>query len=127
MSLERADLEEGLGSALGYEVPAFLRTVAEVRAIAGQDIFMHERKTSGSKLQLALLSRQPAASARASVLELTSEDDRLAIDGAELYWLLSAGLIQSKLDLALIEKTLGPMTIRTMRTLERLVARFLGD
>ena len=33
---------------------------------------------------------------------------------------------QSGLDLALIEAELGPMTMRTKRTLERIVARYLN-
>lgn len=60
------------------------------------------------------------------MLALGSADDRLAIHGRELFWLPSGGLLQSELDMGLIEKTLGPMTMRTMRTCERLVARFLN-
>ena len=126
-SLERGDLEEGLESELGYEVPTFLRTAAEVSSIAGRDVFVEERKTSDGKLQVAFLPRPPTAAARAAVLGLGSEDDRLAIHGRELYWLPSGGLLQSELDWGWIGTKIGPMTIRTIMTLERLVARFLSS
>jgi uncharacterized protein (DUF1697 family) len=124
--LERADLEEGLESELGYQVPTFLRTEAEVRAIVERDVLVEERKTSAGKLQVALLARLPSAAVRAAVLGLESEHDRLAVHGRELYWLPSGGLLQSELDMGWIEKKLGPMTVRTIRTLERLVARLLS-
>ncbi len=33
---------------------------------------------------------------------------------------------ESELDLALIEATLGPMTVRAKRTVERIVAKYLN-
>ena len=119
-------IEEGLRSSLGYDVPTFLRTADEVRAIAGHEAFTEEREGSQGKIQVGLLSREPGDSARETVLSLATEEDRLAIHGRELFWLPCGYMSESELDLALIEATLGPMTVRTKRTVERIVARYLN-
>ena len=46
-----ANLEEGLRSSLGYEVPTFLRTADEIRAIAAHEVFSEELERSGGKVQ----------------------------------------------------------------------------
>ena len=117
-------IEAGLGEALGYEVPVFLRSGGEVAAIAAQEPF--ERKliaASQGKLQVTLLRRQPAAAARRKVLDLATEEDRLAIEGRELYWLPSGGISDSGLDLKAIDAALGEGTMRTMGTVEQIAAK----
>lgn len=120
-------IELGLRSALGYEVPTFLRTAEEVVAISREDPFSGSTSGTSGKLQVALLGRKPAASARAKVLAMATNHDRLAVRGQELYWLPRGKFSDSELDLASIEKMLGPMTVRTQRTLERIAARFLSN
>ncbi len=101
-------VEAGLGEALGYEVPVFLRSGAEVAAIAAQEPFDAKLvEASKGKLQVSLLAKKPTAAARRKVLALASDEDPLAIDGRELYWLPSGGLLESELDLKAIEAALG--------------------
>ena len=57
--------------------------------------------------------------------ELTDED-RLALDGRELYWLPSGGISDSALDLTAIERTLGAITIRTKTTVEQIAAKYFA-
>lgn len=118
-------IEDGLRRSLGYEVPTFLRTAAELRAIAGREVFTEDLEESAGKIQVVLLAREPDAAARQTVLKLDTKDDRLDIQGRELFWLPRGNLLQSDLDLALIDATVGPMTVRTKRTLERIVAKVL--
>ena len=54
-----AHVEEELRSSLGYEVPTFLRTADEVRAIAAHEVFSEELERSGGKVQVALLRGEP--------------------------------------------------------------------
>jgi uncharacterized protein (DUF1697 family) len=118
-------IEAGLGEALGYEVPVYLRGVDEVAAIAAREPFdakLVER--SKGRLQVSLLLGKPAATARRSVLALATGEDLLAIAGRELYWLPSGGTIDSELDLKAIEKALGPGTMRTMGTIEQIAAKY---
>jgi uncharacterized protein (DUF1697 family) len=117
-------IEADLTAGLGYAVPAFVRTAAQVREIAGRAPFAADLlETSDGKLQVALLRSAPDASARDRVLHLATAADRLALAGRELYWLPSGPMSQSDLDLAVIGQTLPQMTIRTARTIERIAAK----
>lgn len=120
-------IEDGLRVALGYEVPTYLRTAPEVRAIAQCEPFTEQMRSSGGKVQVALFSDAPVEGTREKVLRLATAEDRLAIHGRELFWLPRGSLLDSDLDLRLIEAELGSMTMRTERTLERIAARFLDD
>jgi uncharacterized protein (DUF1697 family) len=123
-----ARIEAGLAKSLGYEVPAFLRTAASVRAIADHQPFPPESvDASPGKLQVALLVAKPTAQTRRKVLELATDRDKLAIDGGELYWLPSGGLMDSALDIGAIEKLLGSMTKRTKNTIDQIAARYFAD
>jgi len=120
-------IEHGLGEALGYEVPVFLRSCAEVAGIAAQEPFEPKAvAASKGKLQVSLLARKPTAAARRKVLALAGEEDLLAIAGRELYWLPSGGLLESDLDLKAIEAALGKDTRRTMGTIEQIAAKHCG-
>lgn len=116
-------IERQLADALGYEVPTFLRTASEVRAIAEREPFAAEVvDASDGKLQVAMLREAPDAEARAEVLGMATDADRLAIVGRELFWLPSGGMRDADLDLQAIERLLGEMTMRTRRTVERIAA-----
>jgi uncharacterized protein (DUF1697 family) len=117
-------IEHGLGDALGYEVPVFLRSCPEVAAIAAQKPFARDLiEASRGKLQVTLLARKPPAATRKKVLALATDEDRLALAGRELFWLPSAGTIESGLDRKAIEKALGKGTQRTLGTIEQIAAR----
>ena len=117
-------IEQGLQAALGYAVPTFLRTAAELRKIAAASPFGAEQ--AGGRPQVALLSRRADAAARREVLALAGENERLTFAGRELHWLPSAGVLGSELDLALVEARLGPITLRTKGTIELFAARSFG-
>ncbi len=120
-------IEVGLGEALGYEVPVFLRSAIELRAIAAHKPFdARALSASSGKLQVAFLLDAPKAAARKEAAALASDEDRLAIEGRELYWLPSGGMSESSLDLKALAAILGPTTIRTMGTVEQIAARYFG-
>jgi uncharacterized protein (DUF1697 family) len=119
-----AQVEDGLGDALGYEVPVFLRTAAEVRAIAAHAPFDAQHvEASAGKVQVSLLLEEPKAAAGKRVLALSTDRDRLAIHGRELYWLPSGGISESDLDLQAIGSALGLSTMRTKGTIEQIAAK----
>ncbi len=120
-------IEVGLNEALGYEVPVFLRNCAEVREIADRQPFDSKLvERSSGKLQVSLLRKAPGAKVRREVLALATDDDLLAIEGRELYWLPSGGLLDSELDLKAIDALVGPDTRRTMGTIEQIAAKHLA-
>ena len=120
-------LEQGLEEALGYEVPVFLRTADEVLAMAAHQPFDPAVvEASKGKLQVALLLKKPSAAARERVLALSSDEDRLAFEGRELYWLPSGGMLDSELDMKTIGKAVGATTMRTKGTVEAIATKFFG-
>ena len=114
-------IEQALAEALGYDVTVFLRTAGELEAIAAREPFPAKLvDRSKGKLQVALLPKQPSASARERVLGMATGEDRLEFSDRELYWLPSGGTRDASLDLAAVEKPIGPWTMRTKGTLELL-------
>jgi uncharacterized protein (DUF1697 family) len=120
-------IEAGLGEALGYEVPVFLRSAKELSALAAHEPFdVAKVKASKGKLQVALLPRKPTTKACKQALAEASDDDRLAIEGRELYWLPSGGISDSDLDLKTVETAVGPWTMRTKGTVDQIAAKLVG-
>jgi uncharacterized protein (DUF1697 family) len=120
-------IEAGLGEALGYEVPVFLRSRDELRGVAEREPFGSAAvKSSRGKLQVAFLQAKPTAVARGKALALSTDADRLAVDGRELYWLPSGGISESELDLKAIESAVGLWTMRTMGTVEQIAAKYFA-
>lgn len=119
-----AQLEAGLGEALGYEVPIFLRSAKQLLAIAGQEPFdAKQLAASKGKPQIAFLIKKPSPPAAKRALALASDADLLVLDGRELHWLPEGGLSESDLDHNALAKALGPMTIRTKGTVDQIAAK----
>jgi uncharacterized protein (DUF1697 family) len=117
-------IEAGLGESLGYEVPVFLRGAAELEAVSAQEPFEAGLlSASKGKLQVAFLPSTPKGKAKEQALALASDEDLLAIEGRELYWLPSGGISESELDLKTLESALGPWTMRTKGTVDQIAAK----
>jgi uncharacterized protein (DUF1697 family) len=123
-----ARIERELAGALGYDVPIYLRTADEVRAIAAHQPFPAATvEASKGKLQVMLLLERPTAKARKQALELAPAADRLDFGTRELYWLPKGGLLESELDLKGLARLLGPTTVRTKGTMEQVARKYVGD
>ena len=122
-----AELAAALTEALGFEVPVYLRAADAVRAITLERPFSPaELEASGGKHQVILLSAAPSATIREQALELASAEDRLQFGDRELHWLPNAGVSGSDLDLKALAALLGPSTVRTLNTINRITDRFLS-
>jgi uncharacterized protein (DUF1697 family) len=120
-------IEAGLGEGLGYAVPVYLRTAAEVAKIAAHKPFPAKAiAASKGKLQVQMLAKKPSAAAAKKALALATDEDRLAIERRQLYWLPSGGISESDLDLKALDKALGPGTMRTIGTVEQIAAKHCG-
>jgi uncharacterized protein (DUF1697 family) len=123
-ALVRERIEAGLLERLGYAVPSFIRNAEQLRAIAeGQPFAPKLLKASAGKLQVGFLLDPVTAPARKRLEALAGEDDRLAFDGCEMYWLPRAGVLDSRLDMQTIARELGAMTMRTKGTVEQIFAK----
>jgi len=120
--LERR-LEAGLEKALKFPVGTFVRTVAEVAAIAGSSVFPEADTTDGA-LYVGFLKAAPAKALRAAVAASSTPAHRFAVQDREIYWLrvsLADEYAAPKLD-----KALGPTTFRNITTVRKIAARLGG-
>ena len=117
-------IEAGLRKGLGYDVPVFVRGAAELRSLATAEPFAATAVArSKGKLQVAFLTAKPSAGKTREALDLATDEDRLAIEGRELFWLPSGGISESELDLERLQATLGSWTMRTKGTVDQIVAK----
>jgi uncharacterized protein (DUF1697 family) len=122
---KQAEMESALEAELGFEVPVFLRSAAQLSKIAGLEPFSAKQvKASKGKLQVAFLPKKPAKAKAAEALALELETDPLSLEGTELLWLPAAGTQTSDLNLKALERAVGPWTMRTMGTVEQIAEKF---
>ena len=121
-------IRDGLREQLHYEVPTFVRSAKQLASVAAHQPFAApETRRLRGKMQVAFLSHEPRPAERTAALALATEEDAIAVVAQEMYWLPSGGLSQSDLDLKSLAACLGPMTIRTQRTVARLVQKLGGE
>ena len=116
-------IEAGLEAELGYAVPTFVRTAAEMHALAAADPF----DGAEGKVQVVLLAKRPAKKGREQALARATETDRLAWGpGAELFWLPAGGLMESDLGMDGLADLVGTCTTRTKGTVEQITKKFFA-
>ena len=121
-ALERK-IEQALLKALGYEVSTFLRTPAEVAAVARQDAFPAARVKT-SMLYVGFLAAPLPAAARSVLKNLETDIDRFHVSRREIYWLCAKSQGESKISNAVLERALKTRsTFRGINTVVRLAAR----
>lgn len=119
-------LEHGLEARLGYPVATFLRSAAEIRALADSAPFTPEELAAGDgRRQVVLLQASPSDEIVEAAMRLVPPGERLVAAGTALHWLPAAGLSDSALDLRRLDELTGGTTIRTHATIQRLAAKFL--
>jgi uncharacterized protein (DUF1697 family) len=122
-SLEKR-IERHLHESLGYEVGTFLRSPAEIAAIAERQAFP-AADAAGSSVYIAFLRQTPTAEAQRKLLDFRSDVDELSVHDREVYWLCRGKMSDSAFSGALLERTLGlPATLRNVTTVKRLAARY---
>ena len=122
-----ARLETALADAYGFDAPTFVRTDSELCALVEAQPFTDEQldDTEG-RVQVAFLRGEPSAGQVSSVRELAPSADLIGFHGAHWLWLPRAGISTSEMPVGKVEDVLGPMTIRTMGTVERMLKKFAG-
>ena len=125
--LER-QIEAHLQKNLGYAVSTFLRTTTELQAVAAATPFPPKRRTDESTLYIGFLGSAPASALCERVAGLSNPIDDLAVVGREVHWLCQGKMLDSRINYALLEKTLAtPATFRNVNTVNRLVAKLTSD
>jgi uncharacterized protein (DUF1697 family) len=121
-----ARIEEPLRQALGYEVATFLRTPAELAALAAYRPFaLEDLEAEGHSLYVMLLRAPLAAGPRKRLLALRTRADDLHVRGREVYWLRRVPFAESPLAKAPLEKTMAMLsTTRNITTLRKMAAKY---
>ncbi|MBK5258022.1 MAG: DUF1697 domain-containing protein [Thermoanaerobaculia bacterium] len=111
-----AKIEKALKKELGYAVPAFIRTPAELTPIAATE------ESGEGTLSVGFLTTTPDPALSSRITALSTPDDDLEVKGREIYWLNRKKISDSKISYKLIEKTLGQQaTFRNINTIRRLI------
>ncbi len=118
-------IERALREALGYDVHTFLRTDAEVAAIAARQAFPAAAvAAAGAHVVGFMAGRLPAAGAKA-LMRLQSDADAFAVHGSEVYWLCRTRQSESAFSNTVFEKVTGVRaTFRGLNTVRRLAAKY---
>ena len=124
-ALERR-IEARLQESLGYEVKTFVRTDAEIAAIARYQPFTDALMKTAVALNVAFLAEPPSAEARQILLDrFTTEIDDFHVHGREIYWLCRNKQSESEFSNAVMEKALKlRATFRGMNSIARLAAKY---
>jgi uncharacterized protein (DUF1697 family) len=117
-------IESGLKQALGYSVPVFIRTHAELKAIVASE-HLDKRLILDADVNVILLAHNLDQKDRAKLMALATETDRFRVHGREVYWWRRKKPGTSLFSTFPLAKVLSePFTIRSTNTIRRLVAKW---
>jgi len=117
-------IEAHLCAALGYEVTTFLRTPAELAAVACYEPFPGMAAPSDT-LYICFYAAPPVPETEAKLRPLGSEDDEFHVHQRELYWLRRSKISDSQIPATVLARAMGgPNTMRNATTLRKLAAKY---
>ena len=122
-------ISQHLRDALGYPVPTFLRTDAQVKAIAGYECFPQAEREAAQSLNVTLLSTPLPKEAEEALNQFTTEMDRFHVHHMELYWLCKVKISESTVFQSRFWKDFAKKypfdgTMRTINTFVRLAKKY---
>ena len=122
--LER-EIENGLREALGYEVATFIRTGAELAAVADYKPFSQSDLDGAVALNIAFLADGLDDKSLQKLMALRTDVDDFHIHGREIYWLCRKRQSDSRISNAVLEKALGrKSTLRGANTVKKMAAKY---
>lgn len=124
----RAKIESDLEGALGYPVDTFLRTDAEVAAVAAlheSDLFPRALWRTAHACNVGFLHAPLGREAVATLASYGNDVDAFATRGREWYWLSQARASESPFFKVPAERRLGVRaTLRNLNTVRKLAAKY---
>jgi uncharacterized protein (DUF1697 family) len=119
-------IEDRLLKSLGYEVKAFIRTDAEVAAIARYKPFKESQLRGAGAFCVGFLAEPLAAEGRKSVMALKTDIDDFHVNGREVYWLCTKKQSDSTFSNVRFEKlTKARVTFRGVNTVAKLATKYV--
>jgi uncharacterized protein (DUF1697 family) len=113
---------------LGYEVDVFVRPAAVVATLARSTPFPDENQ-GAINVNVTFFSEPPAAQVAKALTAVRTDYDRFKVADRELYWLcrgnMSASTVWQRPEVQKLHLPNG--TMRNMRTLQKLTAKYLDE
>jgi uncharacterized protein (DUF1697 family) len=126
-ALERR-IEAQLHESLGFEVKTFLRTAAEVEAIARYEPFPAAQRESAQALNVGFLAQPLSAEAGKALTALKTAIDDFHLNGREVYWLCRKRQSESDFSNMVFERAVKVRTtFRGVKTVAKLAAKLAGS
>lgn len=121
-ALERA-IEAQLGTTLGYDVPTFVRTPAELTKVTRAKPF--RSVPSGSTHLIGFLRDAPPAATVRAIEALSNDVDRFVVQGNHFHWLVrGGGQMSSQVKRGVLVRTVGrAYTTRNVKSLTKLAEK----
>ncbi|MBM3125728.1 MAG: DUF1697 domain-containing protein [Chloroflexi bacterium] len=120
-----ARIAKELKGELGYEVAVFLRTDAELSALAKYQPFDKPVVERAAAFNVAFLAAPPGDAAKKRLMALKTEIDDFRVHGREVYWLCREKQSKSTFSNAALEKASGMQsTLRGMNTVKKLAEKY---
>jgi len=117
-------IEAHLARVLGYEVPAMIRTTAEVALAAAREPYAAKDLAGAGAYVVAFLKAAPDAAGKTRLAALATPADRFVVHGREVYWLSTVRQGESTLTIVKFERAVGcAATMRAMTSLQKLAAK----
>jgi uncharacterized protein (DUF1697 family) len=114
-----------LKEALGYEIAAFIRTDAEVAAIASYKPFRKSELDAAAALNVAFLADALDRESTNKLMTLKTDIDDFHVHEREIYWLCLKKQSESTFSNVLLEKTLGRQsTLRGINTVRKMAEKY---
>ncbi|MEO5510752.1 MAG: DUF1697 domain-containing protein [Longimicrobiales bacterium] len=118
-----SDIEKMLRSGLGYEVSTFIRSPAEVAAVATHEPF--GKRAAGTGLYVGFMAGRVSSAGRDSILAFRTDVDDFHVHGREVYWQNTGRSSDSKFSNATMERALKcRATFRNITTVTKLAAKY---
>jgi uncharacterized protein (DUF1697 family) len=121
----QGEIEGHLARELGYEVATFIRSPAELEAVAAFEPPIPTPDGSAPSLYVIFLEAPAGEDLRSTFTGLRTEMDDFHFSGREVYWLIQGKVSESPLFGKRIEKATRavPNTMRNMNTVQKLVRK----
>jgi uncharacterized protein (DUF1697 family) len=121
----QTQIENALRKSLGYEVATFVRSSADIAAIASHPAFDTAEFTAGASQYIAFFQDPPTTQSRRQIMTCVTAVDDFRFRGSEMYWLCRKRFSESTFSGAMLERTIGgPATVRNTTTVQRIAAMF---
>jgi uncharacterized protein (DUF1697 family) len=120
-----AKIAAGLEKALGYEVPAFVRTMDEIADLAAQRPFAERDVAAFPTFLVGFLSKELDAAGVERLSLLSTKEDLFHVRERDFWWLSKHNQARPAITGRQLEKALGqPTTLRNVNTIRRMAERF---